>query len=94
GWTLKHFFHRDGAGNVEQPELLYQPYRLETAEGDVSIVFRDHRLSDLIGFTYSTMPAKQAASDLVGHLQAIAKKQRESQSEQPWLVTIALDGEN
>ncbi|MEH2300141.1 MAG: glycoside hydrolase [Nostoc sp.] len=94
GWTLKQFFHRDGAGNVEQPELLYQPYRLQTAEGDLSIVFRDHRLSDLIGFTYSAMPAKQAAADLVGHLQAIAKMQRDSQNEQPWLVTIALDGEN
>ncbi|MEH2172352.1 glycoside hydrolase [Nostoc sp.] len=94
GWTLKHFFHRDGAGNVEQPELLYRPYRLQTAEGDLSIVFRDHRLSDLIGFTYSAMPAKKAAADLVGHLQAIAKMQRDSHSEQPWLVTIALDGEN
>ncbi|WP_138506472.1 glycoside hydrolase, partial [Nostoc sp. PA-18-2419] len=94
GWTLKHFFHRDGAGNVEQPELLYQPYRLQTPAGDLSIVFRDHRLSDLIGFTYSAMPAKQAAADLVGHLQAIAKMQRDSQTQQPWLVTIALDGEN
>ncbi|MDZ7950090.1 glycoside hydrolase [Nostoc sp. DedQUE09] len=94
GWTLKHFFHRDGAGNVEQPELLYRPYRLQTAEGDLSIVFRDHRLSDLIGFTYGAMPAKKAAADLVGHLQAIAKMQRDSHSEQPWLVTIALDGEN
>ncbi len=94
GWTLKHFFHRDGAGNVQQPELLYRPYRLQTAEGDLSIVFRDHRLSDLIGFTYSAMPAKQAAADLVGHLQAIAKMQRDSHSDQPWLVTIALDGEN
>ncbi|MFS0516964.1 glycoside hydrolase [Nostoc sp. UIC 10607] len=94
GWTLKHFFHRDGAGNVQQPELLYRPYRLQTAEGDLSIVFRDHRLSDLIGFTYGAMPAKQAAADLVGHLQAIAKMQRDSHSDQPWLVTIALDGEN
>jgi alpha-amylase/alpha-mannosidase (GH57 family) len=94
GWTLKHFFHRDGAGNVQEPELLYQPYRLETPAGDVSIVFRDHRLSDLIGFTYSAMPPKQAAANLVGHLQAIAKMQRDSHSEKPWLVTIALDGEN
>jgi alpha-amylase/alpha-mannosidase (GH57 family) len=94
GWTLKHFFHRDGAGNVEEPDLLYKPYRLETNAGDLAIVFRDHRLSDLIGFTYSSMPAKQAAADLVGHLQAISKRQREQQPEQPWLVTIALDGEN
>jgi alpha-amylase/alpha-mannosidase (GH57 family) len=94
GWTLKHFFHRDGAGNVQQPELLYRPYRLQTPAGDLSIIFRDHRLSDLIGFTYSSMQVKQAVADLVGHLQVIAKMQREKPSKQPWLVTIALDGEN
>ena len=94
GSTLKRFFERDGAGNVLEPELLYQPYRLETPSGDLAIVFRDHRLSDLIGFTYGSMPPKQAAADLVGHLDAIAKKQRQQQPEKPWLVTIALDGEN
>ena len=100
GWTLKHFFHRDGAGNVMEPELMYQPYRLETAAGDLAIVFRDHRLSDLIGFTYSSMPPKRAAADLVGHLEAIAHTLKQRQSgggtslEQPRLVTIALDGEN
>ncbi|AFZ03822.1 glycoside hydrolase [Calothrix sp. PCC 6303] len=94
GWTLKHFFHRDGAGNVLEPQLLYRPYRLQTPEGDVAIVFRDHRLSDLIGFTYGSMAPKKAAADLVGHLQAIARMQRQQQPEQPWLVTIALDGEN
>jgi alpha-amylase/alpha-mannosidase (GH57 family) len=100
GWTLKHFFHRDGSGNVYEPELLYRPYRLETPNGDLAIVFRDHRLSDLIGFTYSSMEPKRAAADLVGHLEAIARslKQRQSEGdtalEKPWLVTIALDGEN
>ncbi|MEC4815972.1 MAG: glycoside hydrolase [Scytonema sp. PMC 1069.18] len=94
GWTLRHFFHRDGAGNVQEPELLYQPYRLATPSGDLAIVFRDHRLSDLIGFTYGSMPPKQAAADLIGHLQAISRMQRDRQPEQPWLVTIALDGEN
>lgn len=100
GWTLKHFFHRDGSGNVSEPELLYRPYRLETPNGDLAIVFRDHRLSDLIGFTYSSMEPKRAAADLVGHLEAIARslKQRQSEGdtalEKPWLVTIALDGEN
>jgi alpha-amylase/alpha-mannosidase (GH57 family) len=94
GWTLQHFFQRDGAGNIQEPHLLYQPYRLKTPAGDLAIVFRDHRLSDLIGFTYSSMAPKQAAADLVGHLQAIARMQRDHQPEQPWLVTIALDGEN
>jgi alpha-amylase/alpha-mannosidase (GH57 family) len=100
GWTLQHFFHRDGSGTVEQPEMLYRPYRLRTPNGDLSIVFRDHRLSDLIGFTYSTMEPQKAAIDLVGHLESISrslKQHQPSQStvlENPWLVTIALDGEN
>ena len=100
GWSLKHFFHRDEAGNVYEPELMYRPYRLETPHGDLAIVFRDHRLSDLIGFTYGNMNPRQAASDLIGHLEAIARCLAHHQEEkkislhQPWLVTIALDGEN
>ncbi|MFB8790307.1 MAG: glycoside hydrolase [Potamolinea sp.] len=100
GCTLKHFFHRDEVGNVTEPELLYRPYRLETPYGPLAIVFRDHRLSDLIGFTYGSMDANHAAGDLVGHLEAISRslKQRQPEGgtslEQPWLVNIALDGEN
>ena len=100
GNTMKHFFHRDGSGNVAEPEFLYRPYRLATPEGDLAIVFRDHRLSDLIGFTYGAMEPKKAASDLVGHLEAIARSLKYRQYDgatalaQPWLVTIALDGEN
>ncbi|NJN59987.1 MAG: glycoside hydrolase [Leptolyngbyaceae cyanobacterium SL_5_9] len=100
GWTLSHFFHRDGSGTLFEPEVLYRPYRLETPQGDLSIVFRDHRLSDLIGFTYGSMEPRQAASDLVGQLEAIARTLKARQSdggttlENPWLVTIALDGEN
>jgi alpha-amylase/alpha-mannosidase (GH57 family) len=94
GWSLKHFFHRDEVGNIREPELMYRPYRLETDYGDLAIVFRDHRLSDLIGFTYGAMEPQKAAADLVGHLEAIQRMADESDSEQPWLVTIALDGEN
>lgn len=100
GWTVKRFFHRDEAGNVYEPEYLYRPYRLETPNGDLAIVFRDHRLSDLVGFTYANMDAKKASADLVGHLEAIARSLKYRQPgdgtalEQPWLVTIALDGEN
>ena len=100
GWSIKHFFHRDEAGNVSEPELLYRPYRLETEHGDLAIVFRDHRLSDLIGFTYSAMSPRNAAADLIGHLEAIARSLKSHQDnpdaalDKPWLVTIALDGEN
>jgi alpha-amylase/alpha-mannosidase (GH57 family) len=100
GWSLHHFFHRDETGNVYEPEILYRPYRLSTPNGDLAIVFRDHRLSDLIGFTYSAMEPHQAASDLVGHLEAISRCLKSHQGhsgttlDKPWLVTIALDGEN
>ncbi|MEB3161745.1 MAG: glycoside hydrolase [Prochlorothrix sp.] len=100
GQTLQHYFHRDSQGFVRQPEFLYRPYRISTAAGDLSMVFRDRHLSDLIGFTYSAMTANQAASDLVEHLQGIAHNLKSNQPtggsslESPWLVTIALDGEN
>jgi alpha-amylase/alpha-mannosidase (GH57 family) len=100
GNSIQHSFHRNEAGNVNQPELLYRPYRLETEHGDLAIVFRDHRLSDLIGFTYSGMSPHKAAADLMGHLEAIALSLKSHQEnpdtalQKPWLVTIALDGEN
>ena len=100
GHSIEHFFHRDEAGNVCEPELLYRPYLLETEPEELAIVFRDRRLSDLIGFTYSAMNPREAAADLIGHLEAIARSLKERQDsnstslEEPWLVTIALDGEN
>ncbi len=90
GWSLKHFFHRDASGNVHEPELLYRPYRLETPHGDLAIVFRDHRLSDLIGFTYGAMEPKRAATDLVGHLEAIARSLKAHQSD--GLTSLKLPG--
>jgi alpha-amylase/alpha-mannosidase (GH57 family) len=100
GWTVQHFFHRDETGTLMEPTLLYRPYRLETPQGNLAIVFRDHRLSDLIGFSYGSMEPKQASTDFVSHLEAISRSiQRRQQQggtglDQPWLVTIALDGEN
>ncbi len=99
GWTIKHYFHRDASGTINDPDLLYRPYRLQTAAGDLAIVFRDHRLSDLIGFSYCGMEPRKAALDLIGHLEGIARSLIEKQTdsvylENPWLVTIALDGEN
>ncbi|GAB4210653.1 MAG: glycoside hydrolase family 57 protein [Synechococcales cyanobacterium] len=86
----KHLTRRED-GSVIEPEILYRPYRLETPEGDINIIFRDHRLSDLIGFTYSTMEPNTAAKDLIAYLEGIRNRLPQ---DQPWLVTIALDGEN
>lgn len=100
GWSLGHYFRRDEHGYITEPHLLYQPYRLETVYGDLAIAFRDHRLSDLIGFSYSSMSAEAATNDLCQHLKAIHHSylnQPDSHTHggnRPWLVTIALDGEN
>lgn len=84
---------RDGSGKVVRPDLLYQPYYVNTDGGQqTAIIFRDQNLSDKIAFTYSGMSAEAAAEDLISYLHAVrdALGTRAGSS----LVTIALDGEN
>ena len=67
--TLGQRFTRDGHGHVEQPELLYRPYRVGRSGSEVACGFRDHTLSDLIGFTLCRPgPRVAAADDFVGRL--------------------------
>ena len=66
GRSLDMFFHRDGYGLPEEWEKLYQPYRVPQGGADFAILFRDHYLSDLIGFQYYNQPAEAAAADFVG----------------------------
>ena len=42
-------------GRPYRPEDLYRPWRLPTDGGELAIVFRDHRLSDLVGIPYQTL---------------------------------------
>ena len=59
------------------------------------MIFRDHALSDLIGFHYQRYVAEQAAEDLIGKLEAIARAAvAESGGRRPALASIILDGEN
>jgi alpha-amylase/alpha-mannosidase (GH57 family) len=77
---------RDQSRNAV-PDILYRPYTFE----NVSIVFRDHILSDLIGFTYSGWEPKKAAEDFIGRLvQVWSNVARDG----PHLLSIILDGEN
>ena len=85
-----------GASGHLDPRLLYAPYLLEREEGRLAIVFRDHTLSDLIGFAYQSWQARDAAGDLLQRLRNIATTLAASPrdpADVP-LVTIALDGEN
>jgi truncated hemoglobin YjbI len=54
-------------------------------------LFRDHHISDLIGFVYSRMDAKAGAADLHGRLRSIGER---VQSKQPLTICLFLDGEN
>ncbi len=89
--SLRYFPHRDKEHIFTDPAVLYQPYLLEQSGRKIAMVFRDIYLSDAIGFVYSKMDPYVAASDLYNHLKAIQYK---LPNNYPYLVTIALDGEN
>jgi alpha-amylase/alpha-mannosidase (GH57 family) len=76
----------------EKKDFLYQPYRVEAQGSSLDIVFRDHGLSDLIGFVYSRWDPRDAAMDFLHHIHEIRNATIDLQ-EAP-LVTVILDGEN
>ncbi len=92
--TLGVNFSRDGSGRVDQPERLYTPYRVRTGNASVTCLFRDHALSDLIGFTYSGWNAEAAAEDFCRRLVdgGRAYSQRGGRGEP--VIPVILDGEN
>jgi len=72
-------------------ERLYRPWKLVTEAGDVGLLFRDHELSDRIGFVYSRWSARDAVSDFLERLRRIGREQRGTHAP---LVSVILDGEN
>ena len=64
--------------------LLYRPYRYD----DVTVLFRDHPLSDSIGFRYRYLSAVEAVDDFMVQLMQIGKRVPEA------TVSVILDGEN
>ncbi|RMG35959.1 MAG: alpha-amylase/alpha-mannosidase [Planctomycetota bacterium] len=84
---------RGERGDVRSPELLYQPWRCGE-DGLLQIVFRDHALSDLIGFQYQRMNPQAAAADLLERVRAIGQAVVARRATPPALVSIILDGEN
>ncbi|MBU1319009.1 MAG: glycoside hydrolase [candidate division Zixibacteria bacterium] len=72
---------------------LHRPYRLKRDSGELGILFRNHALSDKIGFVYSGWDPEKAAHDFVSSLLDIRKSLgRENLKE--CVVPIILDGEN
>ncbi|HLO26712.1 MAG TPA: glycoside hydrolase family 57 protein [Geobacteraceae bacterium] len=70
-------------------EALYNSHSFLSGEKDLRLFFRDHALSDLIGFTYSQWDPDRAVHDLVSRLRDIRLHAPNSRN-----VAVILDGEN
>jgi alpha-amylase/alpha-mannosidase (GH57 family) len=82
---------RDSRGHVRHPELLYRPWKVREGESELAIVFRDHSMSDQIGFHYQRTPGPVAAADFMGKIFGIREACRHNSAT---LVPVILDGEN
>ncbi len=88
------FFQRDGNGRLPAhlAERLYNIHRYENGQTSMHMVFRDHTISDLIGFVYSGMDPREAAVHLLGNIkdaaQPVLAQGRDA------VVSVILDGEN
>ncbi len=75
-------------------EDLYQPWRFATPAGEIALFFRDHELSDRIGFVYSTWSPADAVADFMRQLRRIAEAHRAAGREGRPVACVILDGEN
>lgn len=91
GRTLGVGFGRDSSGIPENANRLYAPLRVKTGDREITGFFRDHYLSDLVGFVYSRMSATAAAEDLHFRIRRIGERVG---GDRPLTVSIILDGEN
>ncbi len=94
GRSIGHQMSRDGDGYLDpsSAEKLYNIYRLDCQGQAMNMVFRDHRISDLLGFVYSGMGASEAAEHLLNNVKRAAAPVLESGRDA--VLSIILDGEN
>jgi len=84
---------RNNRQNVSTSGDLYQPYIIELEDYKLAMIFRDHALSDRLGFVYANWDPKQAAQDFVNKLIGIRQHLKNIKSPGR-LVPVILDGEN
>ena len=79
-------------GRAASPDVTYRPYEWQQNGHRMKMIFRDHLMSDLIGFVYSGMGARDAAQDFLRRIrencEGILASGRDA------LAPIILDGEN
>ena len=91
GRTLNVGFFRDASGLPANADRLYRPWRVQMGGNGITGLFRDHHISDLIGFVYSRMDAKAGAADLHNRLRALGER---VPGKGPLTISLFLDGEN
>jgi alpha-amylase/alpha-mannosidase (GH57 family) len=74
------------------PYDKYRMYYAGASGARVGIIFRDHKLSDEIGFNYSKMNGVAAANDLLKKLHTVYRGIQDLDGE--FVVPIIMDGEN
>src|SRR5450631_971824 len=94
GRSLGVCFGRDGHGHlpVELAAKLYTIYGFESDQAEMKMIFRDHTISDLIGFVYSGMPPQDGANHLMHNIRKSAQPVLDAGHDA--VVPIILDGEN
>jgi len=93
--STDQFVHRTSSNLINRPEMLYRPWRVEAEGANLQVIFRDHGLSDLIGFEYQrNADSVWAAKDLVAKCSEINRICRGHQGDSRPLIPIILDGEN
>ena len=92
--TLGAPITRDANGRLREPERLYTAYQVEAGGARIACAFRDHELSDRIGFVYSGWPADAAADDFVARLVEAGRQYTARTGGGEAMIPIILDGEN
>ena len=90
GQSLRMGFGRRSDMTTEGGSELYRPHVFSSEGRSISIFFRDHQLSDLVGFVYSRTDPQAAAADLHQRIKAAGR----STGGKPAVVSVILDGEN
>ena len=94
GRTLDSEFTRDAQGRLDNPEPLYRAYAVRAGSNQIACLFRDHVLSDRIGFVYAGWSTEAAAADFVERLVDAGRQFSAATGGEEATIAVILDGEN
>ena len=94
GRTLGISFAREGDGRLpaKSAAKLYNIHRYQSGQTEMNMIFRDHTISDLIGFVYSGMSPQEAATHLMRSIKHSAQSVLDQGKDA--VLSVILDGEN